>query len=175
MRLNNIDVAQLETAVRTAKAGTKNTRMVQKVPVEWQTAEGAPQFRSIASYAGGQLVMETDMSKDMGGGGLLPGPMRFAFFGLAASYAGAFAQAVSLMGLELHQFTLTVEAPMNMARTYGASDAPIFEEVRFTISVKSNASKEQLAQAQSLALERAPGVYALRAPLKVTSQLEVIA
>lgn len=172
-RLNNVDVKEVQKTAEGVKAGTADARTMQKVQGEWRLTEEGPQFRSVAPYPGGELVMETDMSKSMGGGGLMPGPMRFAFFGLAASYAGVFAQIVSLMGIELQKFTVSVEAPMNLAKTYGVGDAPLVGDVRFTLSVKSNAPREQLEKAQRLALERTPGTYALMQPLKVTSDLQI--
>ncbi|MBI2918641.1 MAG: OsmC family protein [Chloroflexi bacterium] len=174
-RLNNVDMAAFRKTMEGVKAGTDTARTMQKVVGEWQLTGEGPQFRSVAPYPGGELVMETDMSKTMGGGALMPGPMRFAFFGLAASYAGVFAQTVSLMGIELQKFTVTVEAPMNLAKSYGVGDAPLVGDVKFTVSVKSTATREKLEEAQRLALDRTPGVYALAHPLKVTSEVQVLA
>ncbi len=174
-RANNVDMGAFRKTQEGLKAGTAAARTMQKVEGEWRLTGEGPQFRSVAPYPGGELVMETDMAKNMGGGGLMPGPMRFAFFGLAASYAGVFAQTASLLGIELQRFTVTVEAPMNTAKCYGVGDAPLVGDVRFTLSIKSNAPKEKLEEAQRLALERTPGVYALRQPLKVTSAIQILA
>lgn len=81
-------------------------------------------------FEGGQSLFEVDSPTFMGGGGSLPGPMHYCFFGLASCYAAVFATMAAMLGIELKKVKTRVEADINFSRMFALGDQPAIEEVR---------------------------------------------
>jgi len=62
---------------------------------------------------------------------------------------------------------------LNFSRVFGLSKEPVVEEVRITLKVESDASREKLEEVERLAYERCPAVFALTEQVKLNTYLEV--
>ena len=109
----------------------------------------------------------------MGGGGSLPGPMHYCFFGLASCYTGTFATMAAMLGIKLKKLTARVEADVNFSRVFGLNTDPVMEEVRVKLHVESDAPEEKIKQAEELALQRCPVVFTLKNPVNLKSELTI--
>ncbi|PJA97795.1 MAG: disulfide bond formation regulator [Ignavibacteriales bacterium CG_4_9_14_3_um_filter_30_11] len=134
---------------------------------------GDVQFQSNIKFEGGETVFKVDNPTFMGGGGKLPGPMHYCFYGLASCYTGTFATMAAMLGVQLKKLTTKVEADVNFSRVFGVSDVPTIEEVRVTLRVDSDAPEDIIKEAEKLALERCPVVFTLRNPVKLVPKLEI--
>jgi len=134
---------------------------------------GDVQFQSNIKFEGGETVFKVDNPTFMGGGGKLPGPMHYCFYGLASCYTGTFATMAAMLGVQLKKLTTRVEADVNFSRVFGVSDVPTIEEVRVTLRVDSDAPEDIIKEAEKLALERCPVVFTLRNPVKLVPKLEI--
>ena len=172
-RVNNVDVGQLRRTIADTVTSPALARRTQRIQGEWLLTEDGPLFRSKVSVAGGEVALESDMPTNLGGSGSRVGTMYYVYYGLAANYAFFFAAQAALLGIQLQRLGVTIEIPMDFTQVYGLGKSPIIQEVRFTLSVKSPAPMEQLREAERLALERCPAIYALTTPVKVSSHLEV--
>lgn len=172
-RVNNVDVGRLEQTVAETKASPDLARRTQRIQGEWLLTEGGPLFRSRVAVAGGEATLEADMPTNLGGSGARVGTMYYVYYGLAANYAFFFAAEAALLGIKLDRLGVTIEIPMDFTQVYGLGKGPIIQEVRFTLSVKSQAPADKLREAERLALERCPGVFALTAPIKVSSHMDL--
>ena len=110
----------------------------------------------------------------MGGGGNLPGPMHYCFFGLASCYIGTFATMATMLGIKLKKLSVRVEADLNFSKVFGMGDFPIMEEVRVMLQVVSDEPEAKIKEAEMLALERCPVVFTLRNPIKLTATIEIL-
>jgi len=172
-RINNVDVQNVqsfETQIKNDPAAAKKTQVVEG---EWMLENGDVQFQSNIKFEGGETVFKVDNPTFMGGGGKLPGPMHYCFYGLASCYTGTFATMAAMLGVQLKKLTTKVEADVNFSRVFGVSDVPTIEEVRVTLRVDSDAPEDIIKEAEKLALERCPVVFTLRNPVKLVPKLEI--
>ena len=174
-RMNNVALDQVAAFGKQIEMDKTKARRSQVIEGEWLLPEGGPQFRSTINFEGGSTVFEVDNPTFMGGGGKMPGPMHYCFYGLASCYTGMFATIAAMMGIPLTRLTVRVEADTNFERAFGLGDAPTIEEVRVTLYVVSPAPVEKIREAEELALQRCPVVYTLRNPIKLTPRLEITA
>ena len=172
-RINNVDIDKVRQFGEQLKADPSKARKTQIIEGEWLVQEGGAQFRSAINFEGGQTVFEVDSPTFMGGGGKLPGPMHYCFYGLASCYTATFATMASMLGIELKRLTTRVEADVNFSRVFGISDAPVMEEVRVTLNVVSSAPEEKIREAEGLAIQRCPVVFTLKNPVKLTPYLKI--
>ena len=173
-RINNVDVKKVEEFAEQIKSDSSKARKTQVIEGEWLVKEGKTQFQGNVKFEGGETTFEVDNPTFMGGGGNLPGPMHYCFFGLASCYTGTFATMAAMLGIELKAVTTRVEADVNFSRVFGITDEPVMEEVRVVLNVVSDAPEEKIKEAESLALQRCPVVYTLKNPVKLTPKLEIV-
>ncbi len=173
-RINNVDVNKVKEFGEQIESDSSKARKTQVVEGEWLVKEGATQFQGNIKFEGGETTFQVDNPTFMGGGGNLPGPMHYCFFGLASCYTGTFATMAAMLGIELKKVTTRVEADVNFSRVFGINDEPVMEEVRVILNVISDAPEEKIKEAETLALQRCPVVYTLKNPVKLTPRLEIV-
>lgn len=173
-RINNVDIDKVKAFGEQLKIDPSKARKTQVIEGEWILKEGGTQFQSLIKFEGGQATFEVDNPTFMGGGGNLPGPMHYCFFGLASCYTGTFATMAAMLGINLKKLITRVEADINFSGVFGAGDQPIMEEVRVVLHVVSDAPEEKIKEAETLALQRCPVVFTLRNPVKLTPSLEIL-
>lgn len=173
-RINNVDIEKVRAFAEQVKKDPAGAKKTQVIEGEWVFEEGGAQFQSTIKFEGGQTTFKTDNPAFMGGGGSLPGPMQYCFFGLASCYTGTFATMAAMLGIKLKKLTTRVEADVNFSRVFGAGNEPIMEEVRVILRVVSDVPDEKIKEAEALALERCPVVFTLRNPVKLTPRIEII-
>ena len=171
--LNNVNVGMLEQVIKEAETDKSKVKRSQKIDGEWLLEEGGPQFRAEVTFEGGKIVMESDQPKNLGGGGTRPGPLHYCFFGLVSCYVATFATVASMMDIRLRKLSAKLEGELNFSRVFGLSREPVMEEIRIVLQVESDAPREKLEEAEKLAYERCPAVFALTEGVKLNVSLEV--
>lgn len=171
--LNKVNLVMLEQVVKEAQTDKSKVKRSQKIEGEWLLEEEGPQFRAEVSFEGGKVVMESDQPKNLGGGGTKPGPLHYCFFGLVSCYTATFAAMASQMGIKLRKLTAKLEGNLNFSRVFWLSREPVMEEIHISLFVESDAPREKLEEAERLAYERCPAVFALTEPVKLKTTLEV--
>lgn len=165
--LNNVDLDKVTDFGEQIRRDPSKARKMQVVEGEWLADAGKVQFRGLAKFEGGQSLFEVDSPTFMGGGGSLPGPMHYCFFGLASCYTAVFATMAAMLGIELKEVKTRVEADINFSRMFALGDQPAIEEVRVFLRVVSPASPEEIREAEKMAQERCPVVFTLLNPIKI--------
>ena len=173
-RFNNVDINKVQSFEEKIKSDHKMAKKTQVIEGEWNVEEETVQFQSNITFEGGETIFKVDNPTFMGGGGSLPGPMHYCFFGLASCYTGTFATMAAMLGIKLRKLTARVEADVNFSRVFGISDNPTIKEVRVKLHVESDASEEKIKQAEALALQRCPVVFTLKNPVNLKSELEIV-
>lgn len=172
-RSNNVDIDRVKSFGDQLTNDPSKARKTQVVEGEWLLKKGRAQFQATIKFEGGQTIFEADNPTFMGGGGSLPGPMHYCFYGLASCYTGTFATMAAMLDIELKKLTTRVEADVNFSQVFGIGEQPIMEEVRVTLYVVSDASEEKIKEAEKLALQRCPVVFTLRNPIKFAPKVEI--
>lgn len=171
--LNNVNVNVLAQVTKEARADRSKAKRTQRIEGQWLLEAGAPQFQAEITFEGGKVVLQSDQPRNLGGGGTRLGPMHYCFFGLLSCYTSIFAAVASEMDITLERLTARVEGDLNFSRVFGLSQEPVMEEVRLSLQVKADASREKLEEVERLAYERCPAVYALTQPVKLKTTMEV--
>jgi len=172
-RFNNVDLTKMEGFAEQIRQEPSKARKTQVIEGEWLLGDGGPQFRSTVTFEGGEATFEVDNPTFMGGGGTLPGPMHYCFYGLASCYTGVFASTAAALGVELKSLRTRVEGDINFSKVFGITDEPIMLGVRVILLVVSDAPEEKIRQAEALALERCPVVFTLRNQIPLKPSLEI--
>jgi uncharacterized OsmC-like protein len=164
--MHNVNVEAVEATAEAAR--TNPDVIVQPVALtgEWQTAEGAPQFRAaIPLPNGGSVTFEADYPPPMGGTGSAPNPLAYCFWGGLACYAMTYAQEAARLGVELRGLRARVEARVDLSRALGVTDRPPVERIDWTLEVEADASAELLGELKQRADDHCPGAYCIRNPI----------
>ncbi len=170
--MHNVNVDVLEQTI--AKARTQPGALTQQVSFDgqWQTTAGQPQFRAtIALPSGDPVVFEADFPPPMGGTGSAPNPLAYCFWGGLACYAMTYAQEAARQGIELRGLRARIEAEVDMTRALGVTDNPPVQQIDWYLDVDADAPRDKLDEIKRIADEHCPGVYCLRNPIQLTTQL----
>lgn len=170
--INHVNMDKIQETIDKIKADPLNAKKVTRIEGEW-ILDGItePQFRAEIEVEKGKFVLEADQPTSLGGWGTKPGPMHLCMFGLAACYAATFATVAAGEGVQLRKMKVLVESHMDFSKTFGLSDNPIIEEVRWKISLDSDGGEEKIEELRKLAEERCPAVYCLTNPVKMTIEI----
>ncbi|MCF8303601.1 MAG: OsmC family protein [Bacteroidales bacterium] len=172
-RFNNIETQKVQEFEEQIKRDPTAAQKTQVVEGEWILEEGDVQFQSKIQFEGGETVFKVDNPTFMGGGGKLPGPMHYCFYGLASCYTGTFATMAAMLGIKLKKLSTRVEADVNFSQVFGVSEDPTMEEVRVILHVVSDAPEEKIKEAEEMALQRCPVVFTLKNPVNLVPKLEI--
>src|SRR3989338_503392 len=171
--VNNVNVSALEQVIKEAQTDKSKVKRTQRIEGEWRVDQGGPQFMAKISYEWGKMIMASDQPTNLGGGGTLPGPLHYCFFGLLSCYTATFAAMASMMGIRLKRLTARLDGDLNFSRVFGLSKEPVMEKISIVLQVSSDASLEKLEEVEKLAYERCPAVFALTEQVKLNTTLEV--
>lgn len=172
MKRNNVSLENLEKTLTAFRADQGKARKTNRLEGVWNLEAGQPQFSARLTFEGGGITLEADQPTGQGGGGTRPGPMLYCLYGLASCYAATFATVAAMMGVELKALRIVAESDVNFAPVFGLAEAPIIEGVRITLSVESEAPEERIAEIETLAAQRCPGVFCMANAIPFETRLE---
>jgi uncharacterized OsmC-like protein len=105
----------------------------------------------------GPWTLVADMSEKAGGGGKGPSPGVLGRAALGSCIAIRFVMEASRAGVPVHAVDVEVEADFDDGALFGVSDAPAgYLEVRYRVSVESDADEETLRSIAARANARSP-------------------
>ena len=171
--MHNVNVEAVEETAATAAADPAKVVNPVAFDGEWQTTEGAPQFRAeIPVPAGGTVTFEADFPPPMGGTGSAPNPLAYCFWGGLACYAMTYAQEAARRGVELRGLRARVEANVDLSRALGVSDRPPVDRLHWRLEVDADAEDAVLEDLREAADEHCPGAYCIRNPIDLHTAVE---
>ena len=172
MKRNNVSLENLEKTLTAFRADPGKARKTNRVEGIWNLDEGHPQFTARVTFERGKMTLEADQPTGQGGGGSQPGPMLYCLYGLASCYVATFATTAAMMGVEVTRLEVVVESDVDFAPVFGLAEGPIIEGVRINLSVESKAPEEKIAEVETLAAQRCPGVFCMANAIPFETQLE---
>ena len=171
-RLHNVDVAALEETAGRASADPAAVRQPVELSGEWQVGDGGPQFRGAIPFPAGEVEFTCDFPPELGGSGAAPNPLAYCFWGGLACYAMTYAAEAARLGVELRALRGTVTTEVDQSRALGVSERPPVEGVGWRLEVEAAAPPQALDRLKEQADARCPGVYCLRNPIPLETQVD---
>jgi uncharacterized OsmC-like protein len=171
LSLNHVNLDKLNKLVEAIKEDPVNAKITPKVSGTWIFEDGQPQFSSDIIVEGGKFTVEADMPSKLGGWGSRPGPLHYCLYGLASCYAFTFSAFAAMKGIILNKLSVEAEGHVDFSQVFGLTENPIVEEVKFKVSVESDADSAKLEELRSIVDQRCPGLYCLTKKINVTTKL----
>lgn len=170
--MHNVNTDALAATIEKARQDPGAVTQEVSFGGEWQTAEGAPQFRATIPFPAGETVFEADFPPPMGGSGAAPNPLAYCFWGGLACYAMTFAQEAAKQGVELRSLRARLSTRVDQSRALGVTDNPPVERIDWHLDVDADATPEQLEQLKQLADDHCPGVWCVENPVPLSTHVE---
>lgn len=161
--MHNVNVEAVEQTAAQAKADPSTVVQHVAFEGEWQSSQGAPQFRAAIPVPNGEpVVFEADFPPPLGGTGSAPNPLAYCFWGGLACYAMTYAQEAARRGVELRGLRARVEADVDLSRALGVTDNPPVSRIDWRLEVDADAPAGLLDELKQLSDEHCPGAYCIR-------------
>ena len=109
----------------------------------------------------GEILIQSDETIILGGGGTAPNPVQYCIGGLIACYSATFVKWASMDGIILKSFKIKGTADMDLSAALGISENPPLNNLRMELLIESDATKEKLLEINEIAKKRCPGYYCL--------------
>ncbi len=170
--MNNVDLEKMKAFAEEVQQNPSKAKKTKQIEGIWNFDEDKAQFSSTLKFPNGEAVIEAEMPPFMGGKGRSPDPIQYCLYGLASCYTATFVSIAAEAGVKLQEVKVTASNQQNLLRPMGLSDDPPVEGVNLSLNVKSNASEEKIQELEKLANERCPGVYCLRNPIELNTNIK---
>lgn len=166
--INRYNLDKLKERIDKAHDNSSEAHRRVYIEGEWllKASEG-PQFTGAVRTERGMVVVGCDEPTFLGGGGTVPGPMQFFFYGALGCFISTYAQQAALRGIVLRSLKVKATVEMDLSRFLGISPDPIVKRIDWKISVDSDATDQQLEELKMQAEEASPAYYCLTNPAKL--------
>ncbi len=157
----NIDVFKgtIEKAKKEPSSSLKNL----EIEGTWKLDEQeGPQFETkLKTEKAGEILVQSDETIILGGGGTAPNPVQYCIGGLLACYSATFVKWASMEGIVLKDFKIRGTAKMDLSAALGLSENPPINDLRIELLIESDETMEKLLSINEIAKKRCPGYYCL--------------
>ena len=173
MVLNNIDLLQVTEFRDEIRKDPGEARFTAKLQGEWLFDENGPQFRATVPVRDGMYTMEAT-HPNFSGPGKYPGPMAFGLFWFAACFTSTFMTEAALQKVKIDQMKTRVEADLNYLAQFDMGDAPLVEEYRIFLEVKSSAPEKKIHELRDRSLKTCMGMYTITHAIRLKPELKIV-
>jgi uncharacterized OsmC-like protein len=161
--INRINIEVFKRTIENAKADSSNSLKNLEIEGTWKLNEkDGPQFETkLKTENAGEILVQSDETIILGGGGTAPNPVQYCIGGLLACYSATFVKWASMEGINLETFKIKATAKMDLSAALGLSENPALSDLHLELLIKSSASLEKLLEINEIAKKRCPGYYCL--------------
>jgi len=177
--LNGIDVEALQGAIEAVKADPAAGATFWKVRSEWVGGARADHVTE-GTRIGGEtpdrrFKLSTDEPLELCGTNEHANPQEYLMAGLNACMMVGYAAVAALMGIELKSLEVELEGDIDLRGFLGIdpSVARGYENLRQTVRISADASREQLEQLHATVQDTSPNFYNITRAIPTRSQLVV--
>ena len=161
----NIDLAKMNEFIETVKKDPEKGKFTFKTSTVWQDG-------SISKTKARNFEVITDEPEPLGGKDSGIDPIELLLGSVATCVAIGFATQAARRGIDLKDFHIEAEGDIDVRGYFGLEGArPGFQNVRYTISVKSDASEEELKEILKIAESTSPMFDNVSRGVPISSQL----
>lgn len=161
--LNRINIEVFKETVENGKKDPSSSIKNLEIEGKWRLdAQDGPQFETILkTEKAGEILVQSDETIILGGGGTAPNPVQYCIGGLLACYSATFVKWASMDGIILKSFKIRGTAKMDLSAALGLSDSPALQNIKMELLIESDATMEKLLEINEIAKKRCPGYYCL--------------
>ena len=161
--INRINIEVFKETIENAKKDPSSSIKNLEIEGTWRLNEQyGPQFETkLKTENAGDILVQSDETIILGGGGTAPNPVQYCIGGLLACYSATFVKWASMEGIRLKSFKIKGTAKMNLSAALGLSENPPLNNLHLELLIESSASMEILLEINEIAKKRCPGYYCL--------------
>ena len=157
----NIEVFK-ETIKKTTNAPSSSLKKLEIEGIWRLNEQDGPQFETkLNTEKAGEILVQSDETIILGGGGTAPNPVQYCIGGLLACYSATFVKWASMDGITMDYFKIRGTANMDISAALGLSENPPISNLKIELLIESDASIEKLFEINEIAKKRCPGYYCL--------------
>jgi uncharacterized OsmC-like protein len=124
----------------------------------------------------GRWNLTVDMSEKTGGDGRGPDPGVMGRTALGSCLAIAYRQWLIQCDVPLERLRIEIQADYDVRAEYGVTDgSPAYEEIRYVVTVESDAPEEEIVKALDKAEKHCTYLVIFREPQRVVRELRIAA
>jgi len=161
--INRINIDVFKETIKKAEDEPSST--IKKLEIEgiWRLDEKkGPQFETkLNTEKAGEILVQSDETIILGGGGTAPNPVQYCIGGLLSCFSATFVKWASMDGIIIKSFKIKGTADMDLSAALGISENPPLNNLRMELFIESDATKEKLLEINEIAMKRCPGYYCL--------------
>lgn len=161
----NIDIGKMNEFIDAVKKNPEKGRFTFKTETFWQDG-------SVSKTKARKFEIKTDEPELLGGKDSGIDPIELLLASVSSCVSLGFATQAAKHGLNVEDFTIETEGDIDVRGYFGIDGArPGFQDIRYTIKVKSNASEEALKKILEIAESTSPMVDNVSNGVRITSNL----
>jgi len=153
---NRINIDVFKETIEKAKKDPSSSLKNLEIEGVWRLdKQNGSQFETkMKTEKAGEILVQSDETIILGGGGTAPNPVQLCIGGLLACYSATFVKWASMDGIVLKSFKIKGTANMDLSAALGLSDNPPLNNLKMELLIESDASKERLLEINEIAKKR---------------------
>ena len=161
--INRVNIDVFKETIEKAKKEPSSSLKNLEIEGTWRLDEQeGPQFETkLKTEKAGEILVQSDETIILGGGGTAPNPVQYCIGGLLACYSATFVKWASMEGIILKDFKIRGTAKMDLSAALGLSENPPINDLRIELLIESDETMEKLLSINEIAKKRCPGYYCL--------------
>ena len=179
-RLNGISLAQMHKLIGGVQADPANAQTHWGVTTRW--VSGAVSETEVRGFQiGAQRVkrgfrFRTDEPAELAGTNTQPNPQEYLLGALNACMVVGYVAVATHMGIELDSLEIEASGEIDLRGFLGLDPSvkPGYDEIRYTVRIKANATEAQIHQIHETVKKTSPNYFNLSQPVKLTSDLVIV-
>lgn len=164
--INRVNIDNFTVTIEKARQDQAAGKKTVQVEGEWRLhSDTGPQFEAKLRAERGEFTLQSDEPSFLGGGGSAPNPVQYCIYGAISCYAATFAKWAAMEGVVLKSLRVKAVAEMDMTRSFGISQNPVIESLRWEVTISTDADDEKIGYIKKIAEERCPAYFCLANPI----------
>ncbi len=160
---NRINIEVFKETIEKGKQDRSSYLKTLAIEGTWRLdADSGPQFETkLKTENAGEVLVQSDETIILGGGGTAPNPVQYCIGGLLACYSATYVKLVSMEDITLKSFKIRGTADMDLSAALGLTENPPISNLKIELEIESEESLEKLIEINELAKKRCPAYYCL--------------
>ncbi len=160
---NRINIEVFKETIEKGKKDSSSCLKTLAIEGTWRLdADSGPQFETkLKTEKAGEVLVQSDETIILGGGGTAPNPVQYCIGGLLACYSATYVKWASMEGISLKSLKIKSTANMDLSAALGLTENPPLSNLKIELEIESDESLEKLLEINEIAKKRCPGYYCL--------------